>query len=69
MNILKDTSLVSIIALDDLMRKSYLAAGNTKEPIFFFMLACVIYLVLSGVLLLLFSYAERYFNRGVVQHV
>lgn len=69
MNILKDTSLVSIIALDDLMRKSYLAAGNTKEPIFFFMLACVIYLVLSGVLLLLFSCAECYFNRGVVRHV
>jgi len=69
LNILKDTSLVSIIALEDLMRKSYLAAGNTKQPIVFFLLACTIYLILSGVVLVLFNQAERYFNRGVAHHV
>jgi polar amino acid transport system permease protein len=69
MNILKDTSLVSIIALEDLMRKSYLAAGNTKQPIIFFACTCLIYLVMSGILLVIFSHAERHFNRGVVRYV
>lgn len=67
MNILKDTSLVSIIAIEDLMRKSYLASGNTKQPIIFFACTCLIYLAMSGVLLLLFNQAERYFSRGVTR--
>jgi len=68
-NILKDTSLVSIIALEDLMRKSYLASGNTKQPIIFYACTCLIYLAMSGVLLAIFSKAERHFSRGVIRHV
>ncbi len=45
--LLKDTALVSIIALDDLLRKTSVAVGNTKEPFFFYMVACLLYLVLS----------------------
>ena len=45
--LLKDTALVSIIALDDLLRKTSVAVGNTKEPFFFYMTACLLYLVLS----------------------
>ncbi len=45
--LLKDTSLVSVIAYDDLLRKTFIAVGVTKQPLFFFSVACVMYLVLS----------------------
>lgn len=45
--LLKDTSLVSVIALSDLLRQTNVAVGNTKEPFFFYLLACLIYLTMS----------------------
>lgn len=45
--LLKDTALVSVIALDDLLRKTNIAVGATKEPFFFYFVACMIYLVMS----------------------
>ena len=45
--LLKDTSLVSVIAYDDLLRKTFIAVGTTKLPLFFFTVSLLIYLVLS----------------------
>lgn len=45
--LLKDTSLVSVIALNDLLRMTDVAARSTKEPFFFFLTACLLYLVMS----------------------
>ncbi len=45
--LLKDTSLVSVIALADLMRQTNLAVANTKEPLFFYSVTCAIYLLVS----------------------
>jgi polar amino acid transport system permease protein len=45
--LLKDTSLVSVIALNDLLRNTNVAVGSTKEPFFFYTVACLIYLTLS----------------------
>ncbi|MET0313991.1 MAG: ABC transporter permease subunit [Hansschlegelia sp.] len=45
---LKDTSLVSVIALADLMRQANVAALATKQPFLFYLIACLIYLALSG---------------------
>ncbi len=45
--LLKETSLVSVIALEDLLRKTSVAVGNTKEPFLFYFVACMIYLALS----------------------
>lgn len=45
--LLKDTALVSVIALSDLMRQTTLAVANTKEPLFFYAVACAIYLIMS----------------------
>jgi His/Glu/Gln/Arg/opine family amino acid ABC transporter permease subunit len=47
--LLKDTSLVSIIALDDLMRTTGLAVSSTKQPFEFYGIACIIYLLLTTV--------------------
>lgn len=42
--LIKDTSLVSVIALNDLLRQTQVAVGVTKEPFFFYLIACLIYL-------------------------
>lgn len=43
MNLLKDTALVSVIALDDLMRATKVAVGVTKQPFTFYLAACLLY--------------------------
>lgn len=66
--LLKETSLLSVIALSDLMRQTYLAVSNTKEPFFFYGLACGIYLLFSiasgQVLAHLEKRANRFYARG-----
>ncbi|OSR64374.1 Arginine ABC transporter permease protein ArtQ [Pseudomonas syringae pv. actinidiae] len=66
--LLKETSLLSVISLSDLMRQTYLAVSNTKEPFFFYALTCGIYLlfsVLSGqVLSKMEKRANRFYGRA-----
>ncbi|MCB9993605.1 MAG: ABC transporter permease [Hyphomicrobiaceae bacterium] len=64
-NLLKDTALVSVIALDDLMRMTKVAVGVTKQPFTFYLLACLIYWVLSVLSELVLAAMERRANRGV----
>lgn len=61
--LLKDTSLVSVIALSDLMRQTYVAVNSTKEPFFFYALACAVYLLFSTISGVILSLLERRANR------
>lgn len=45
--LLKDTALVSVIGLADILRQSSIAARVTKDAFLFFGLACLIYLALA----------------------
>jgi polar amino acid transport system permease protein len=45
--LLKDTALVSVIGLNDILRNTSVAVGVAKEPFLFYFVACMIYLVLS----------------------
>ena len=65
--LLKDTSLVSVIALDDLLRKTSVAVGATKEPFLFYAVACLIYLVMSIVSSIGIIGIERWSERGHVR--
>jgi polar amino acid transport system permease protein len=47
MNLMKNTALVSVISLDDLIRRTTVAVGFTKQPFFFYAVACLIYLGMS----------------------
>lgn len=49
MVLLKDTSLVSVIALPDLMRQANLGTLATKQPFLFYLAASLIYLALSAI--------------------
>ena len=42
--LLKDTSLVSVVGLDELMRKSTIAVSYTRQPFTFYFAAALIYL-------------------------
>lgn len=65
--LLKDTSLVSVIALDDLLRKTNIVVGVTKEPFFFYFVACMIYLTLSVISSLGISRINVWARRGEVR--
>lgn len=62
--LLKDTSLVSIIALGDLLRQTSVAVDTTKQPFKFYAVACLIYLVMTAVSTLLLARAEGWARRG-----
>lgn len=47
--LVKDTSLVSVISLNELLRQTSLAVGYTKQPFLFYAVACAIYLTISVV--------------------
>lgn len=62
--LLKDTALVSVVGLNELMRQAYVAAGNTKEPFTFYMAAALIYLTLTIMSMQVTRWLERRANRG-----
>lgn len=63
--LLKDTSLVSLISLPELMSISNTAISNTKEPFTFYFIAALIYLAITSVVMVCQLYAERWANKGV----
>ena len=64
-NLLKDTALVSVIALDDLMRMTQVAVRATKQPFTFFLAACLIYWALCVISEIVLARLEKRANRGV----
>lgn len=62
--LIKDTSLVSVIALNDLLRQTQVAVGVTKEPFFFYLVACLIYLVFTLISSVGINKLEVRANRG-----
>jgi octopine/nopaline transport system permease protein len=59
---LKDTSLISITGLVEIMRQSYMAAGFTRNPLFFYLFAGVLYLILTTVSMHIFNKLEKKYN-------
>ena len=63
--LLKETSLVSVIALNDLLRETSVAVRATKEPFLFYFVACLIYLAMSAVSSVGIAGIERWSARGM----
>lgn len=59
--LLKDTALVSVIALPDLLRRTTIAVGSTREPFFFYTVAILIYFAVSLISMALLALLERRF--------
>ena len=61
---LKDTSLISVTGLVEIMRQSYIAAGSTRDPLFFYSFAAVLYLLLTFLSMKLINRLEIKYRRG-----
>lgn len=64
MVLLKDTALISVVGLDELMRKAQIAVGFSKEPFTFYAAAALIYLALTVITGGGLALLERRANRG-----
>ncbi len=64
MALLKDTALVSVVGLPDILRQTGVAARVTKHAFEFFGLACLLFLVLSFLSSIVFSGIERWTKRS-----
>lgn len=62
--LLKDTALVSVVGLEDLMREADIASRYTKEPFTFYMAAAFLYLGLTVVTMAVLHVLETRANRG-----
>ncbi len=62
---LKETALISVIGLADVMRKAAEGAGSTKEPFTFYLTAAVVFYLITKVSGRGFIFAEDWANKGV----
>ena len=65
--LLKETSLISVIALPDLLRMTNIAVGATKEPFFFYSVACLTYLAFALISSIALGAIERWANKGEME--
>ena len=63
---LKDTALISVTGLVEIMRQSRIAAGSTHEPFIFYTAAIILYLVITRLSTILFDKAENTYSKGFV---
>ena len=59
---LKDTSLISVTGLVEIMRQSYVAAGSTRDPLYFYSFAALLYLILTFFSMKIFNKLEQNYN-------
>ncbi len=64
MTVLKDTALVSLVGLADLVRIADVAAAVTKEPFLFYTVAALVFIVFAGATGVGAERIERRINRG-----
>jgi octopine/nopaline transport system permease protein len=62
--VLKDSALISVIGLVELMRQAQVAAGSTREPFVFYIAAAALYYAIAWVSGIGFRHAERLSWRG-----
>lgn len=61
---LKDTSLISIVGLGELMKAAELATSNTRRALFFYLSAGAIYLMLTLASAVVLHWMEKRANKG-----
>jgi His/Glu/Gln/Arg/opine family amino acid ABC transporter permease subunit len=62
--LLKQTSLISVIGLEELLRASTVVSGSTREPFYVYTCAAIIYLVLTGAASAGLRFARKRADRG-----
>ena len=67
MILMKDTALVSVIGLEEIMRRAQIAVTASKEPFTFFLVAAFIYLGLTVLAMIGMHFLEKRSSRGFVR--
>lgn len=62
---LKESALISVTGLVELLRQSTIGAGSTRQPFYFFLTAGALYLVITTLSSWLFARAEARATRGI----
>ncbi|RMT98213.1 hypothetical protein ALP39_04038 [Pseudomonas marginalis pv. marginalis] len=65
--LMKDTALVTVIGLEEIMRHAQIAVTVTKQPFTFYMVAAFIYLGLTSLSMVAMHYLEKRAARGFVR--
>ncbi|UCG07262.1 MAG: ABC transporter permease [Desulfobacterales bacterium] len=65
--LVKTTALVSIIGLDDMVRKASLAAGATRMPFTFYLVVALNYLIITSVSVYILKWLETRYSMGVIK--
>jgi len=63
--ILKESALVSVTGLVELLRQAQVASGSTRQPFTFYLAAAALYLLMTSASTLLFESAEARTARGL----
>lgn len=63
--LIKDTAIVTLIGLSDMMNQAKLAASTTHEPFNYYLLAALIYLVITSLSQQLLRHFNHYANRYI----
>ncbi len=64
LSLIKSTSLISLVGLEELMRKSYIAAGDTGRHFRFYTIAAGVYLILTLLNVVLLERMEQHSRRS-----
>lgn len=67
MILMKDTALVSVIGLEEIMRRSQIAVTSSKQAFTFYMVAAFIYLGLTVIAMIGMHFLEKRASRGFVR--
>ena len=62
---LKDTALIMVTGLVEIMRQAHVASGSTYSPFTFYVAAAFLYLILTTFSNIIFNRLESWGNRGV----
>ena len=65
--LVKTTALVSIIGLDDMVRKAALAAGATRMPFTFYIVVAINYLIITSISVTALKWLENRYSVGVIR--
>lgn len=63
--LIKTTALVSIIGLDDMVRKAGMAAGATRKPFTFYLVVAINFLLITTISVYILRQLERRYSVGV----
>lgn len=65
--LIKDTALISVVGVEEIMRKAAIGAGTEKAPFTFYLVAMLMFLAFTTISLCVFNRLEKRAARGVAR--